>query len=621
MSDVLSEECAGCATEKVKPWLVGLAVLVVIVIVWMILEHGGQSETRLGHGIESRILAGSGRWMNAVDSYHDAIESVMPSVVGIGMSTVQPFLQGWQAKPARVDSAWLRCPQCGPFVMPDIVDGSVTCPKCFLQVANLPRAQRQVWNTPAQPSGQTRPMAWAGGMAYPLAPAMPGTPVWQPVARQGFKGIGSGVIVSKSGHILTNSHLVSGQKSVTVTLFMPTGQRSVPGRVLAQAADRDLAIVKIDPQGMDLPVAPIGDSSTVREGDTVIALGNPFGLSQTATSGIVSAMRGSIVVEGHTLTNVIQTDAPVNQGSSGGPLVNLRGEVIGINTAIYSPMITHTGLGFTVPINQATQVFGSYMSGPVRQAAMRFLGATDAYAYPTAVRQGRVPLEIPEHAPPWLGLNIQILNGAVAEQLGIPLDRGILVNQVYRNSPAAAAGMKRGDVILRFDGRKITDETQIRALLGKKKPGDVIKLSILRGRKRHEIKFETAGGAFRPAALLNNRTNLLKGSEIEAGTADIVSVGITASNITPEVAFMYGLHQNTKGVAVIGIEGLSNNYGMKEGDVIKAVDGRATDDLVGLMRVLKVGDLYRGVSFIVERKGQLLKIVVKEPRNLGFGGL
>jgi serine protease Do len=511
----------------------------------------------------------------------------------------------------------MLCPNCGARVtrQPGIPWTSITCPNCGSSMFcprlpnNFPGGQQQVL---IYPTAQQTPPVTIQNAPFPST--------GQGAVMPGFQGLGSGVIVSKRGYILTNSHLVSGQRFVTVTLFSPQGQKSFKGQVVVQASDRDLAIIKIDPQNIDLPVVPISNSVTVQVGETVLAFGNPFGLSQTVTSGIVSAVRVSTVIEGHQLNNLIQTDAPINRGNSGGPLVNLRGEVIGINTAIYSPAQTHTGLGFAVPINSAKEVFSSYMDGSARKVAMQFLGYSNPRAYPTAGQKTRVP----KNAPAWLGVNIQILNDVLAEQLNVPVERGILINEVYANSPAAQAGLKRGDVIIRFDGKRITNETQIRTLLANKKPGDKVKLMILRGRKRLDIKFDTAGGNWwqaQPAVIQNKSINLLKNAEIETGAAEIVSLGIAAITITPEIAFTYGLPKDARGIVATETEGLALNCGIKDGDIIKKVNNKSTPDLISFLKAIKKGDLSRGIPFSLIRGGKPVEIVMKEQPQLLPRGL
>ena len=691
-----------CAKEKLKPWLVGLVVLVIIVIGWILLGKGWKSKehvwedrmflgkTNLPAGIKSGNKPNQATIRRPQDSYHNIVELVKPAVVGISLPNAQPFFQKWGVMGNQIPGlAWRKCPRDGWVIVepPERPSAPTLCPNCGTQIGQNPQVQNQAWLTPSQlPQGQMQAWGMRGqgfgsntltmfcancgtrvtrqpGVPWTsitcpncgssmFCPRLPNNPfrgqqqVWmQPSVRQappvaiqntplpfpgqetvmpGFQGLGSGVIVSKRGYILTNSHLVSGQKFVTVTLFTAQGQRSFKGQIVAQASDRDLAIVKIDPQNIDLPVVPTGNSDAVQVGETVLAFGNPFGLSQTVTSGIISAVRTSTVIEGHQLNNLIQTDAPINQGNSGGPLVNLRGEVIGINTAIYSPAQTHTGLGFAVAINQAKEVFSSYMGGSARKVAMQFLGYPNPRAYLTAEQRTQPNMRVPEDAPAWLGINIQILNDVLAEQLNVPVDRGILINEVYANSPAAEAGLKRGDVIIRFDGKRITDETQIRTLLANKKPGDKVKLTILRGRKRLDIKLETAGGGWgqaQPAAIQNKSINLLKNAEVETGSAEIVSLGIAAITITPEIAFTYGLPKDAKGIIATETEGLALNCGIKDGDIIKKANNKSTPDLISFLKAIKKGDLSRGIPFSLIRGGRPIEIVMKENPQLLPRGL
>jgi len=691
-----------CAKEKLKPWLVGLGVLIIIVVGWMLLgkewrKSGRVWEDRMFSGktdfpapIRSANRPGQASTEQAQDSYHSVVQLVRPAVVGIRLLDAGPFFQKWgTAETQMPDLAWRRCPHCGWVAVspPDNPLTPVFCPNCGTNLGQNLQAQNQAWPQPNQfQPGQTQVGNFAGqgfganlltmscpncGIAVTRQAGIPwasiscpncGSPmfcprfpdnlprgrpgVWmQPTAQQvppetfqngptpspgqeaampGFQGIGSGLIVSKRGYVLTNSHLVSGQKSVTVTLFTPQGQNSFKGQVVAQAPDRDLAVIKIEPQNVDLPVAPMGDSDTIEVGNVVLAFGNPFGLSQTVTSGIISAVRASMVIEGHQLNNLIQTDAPINQGNSGGPLVNLNGEVIGINTAIYSPAQTHTGLGFAVPINQAKEVFASYMDEPVRKVGFQFSGYLDPRAYPAAGQMAEPEAGVPESAPAWLGINIQILNDILAEQLNVPVDRGILVNEVYPNSPAAEAGLKRGDVIIRFDGKRVTDETRIRSLLAEKKPGDRVRLTVVRGRKRQEIKFGVAGGSrwqAQPVIMGNRKVNLLKNAEIEPGNAEITSLGIGAVTISPEIAFTYGLPSDTRGVIATETEGLALSCGIRDGDIIAKVNNRPTPDLISFLEAIKKGDLSKGIIFSLIRRGRPMEIVMEEKPQLLPRGL
>jgi S1-C subfamily serine protease len=261
------------------------------------------------------------------------------------------------------------------------------------------------------------------------------------------RGIASGVLISDDGTIVTNNHVVADAERILVTL---PDQRRFEGVVLGTDPDSDLAIVKI--QGRKLPQAAVGDSGKLRKGEWVVALGNPLGLGSTATVGVVSAARrGPFTVEGRTLRSVIQTDAAINQGNSGGALVNLDGELVGINTAILSTSFAggSIGIGFAIPMNDAWPI--------VRQL----------------LRGGRV-------VRPWIGIVYETAAGKAAWQETNP-PRGVVVRRVLRGSPAAAAGMVTGDVVRRLGSTRIEDTADIFEFIGRHSPGDTVEVRVQRG--------------------------------------------------------------------------------------------------------------------------------------------
>src|SRR5215813_592630 len=262
---------------------------------------------------------------------------------------------------------------------------------------------------PPNPFGEDAPFP---GFRSPFPTPPPG----------GFRrqGSGSGFIIRGDGVILTNNHVVEDAKDITVTL---TDKREFSAKVLGRDPKTDLAVLKIEPKG-DLPVAKLGDSQALQVGDWVMAIGNPFGLSNTVTAGIVSA-KGRVIGAGP-YDDFIQTDAPINPGNSGGPLFNERGEVIGINSAIYSQSGGNVGIGFAIPINLAKQLL------------------------PELETTGSVTRG-------WLGVTIQHMTPELAKSLGVEEAHGALVADVTSNSPAAKAGMERGDVIVRYNQKKIED--------------------------------------------------------------------------------------------------------------------------------------------------------------------
>jgi putative serine protease PepD len=283
------------------------------------------------------------------------------------------------------------------------------------------------------------------------------------------EGAGSGFIIDPRGYILTNFHVVQGAQSIEVVLG---DQSRYPAKYVGADQRNDVALIKIDPKGKRLTALPLGDSSTLQVGQKVLAIGNPFGFQSTLTTGIVSALGRTVQTSETTFIDAaIQTDAPINRGNSGGPLIDSHGEVIGINTAIYTPTGTTAGIGFAIPINTAKLIAHDLMTeGRVRRA---FLGV--------------------ETRPvgPWL-----------AEALDLPVQEGLLIERVTRGGPAeraglrggdrvALAGMRRiligGDVVVAIDGQKVANQLDMNVLLNRKRPGDTVKVTIYRGGRKMDV--------------------------------------------------------------------------------------------------------------------------------------
>jgi serine protease Do len=266
------------------------------------------------------------------------------------------------------------------------------------------------------------------------------------------QGLGSGFIIRKDGIVLTNNHVVDDAKEITVAL---TDGREFPATVVGRDPKTDLAVLRIDAKG-DLPVAELGDSDALSVGDWVLAIGNPFGLSNTVTAGIVSAKGRAI---GGPYDDFIQTDAPINPGNSGGPLLDEHGGVVGINTAIFSRSGGNVGIGFAIPINLAKRL---------------------------------VP-ELEEHGHvtrAWLGVTVQQVTPALGESLGVAAGHGALVAQVDPDGPAAKSGIEPGDVITAYDGQPLDEHTSLPTLVAATPVGKTVQVDILRdGRTRHlEVK-------------------------------------------------------------------------------------------------------------------------------------
>src|SRR5262245_1872859 len=281
---------------------------------------------------------------------------------------------------------------------------------------------------------------------FPFAPRAP---------RGGFtqQGTGSGFVVRADGIVVTNNHVVDGAKEITVVLG---DGRELAGKVLGRDAKTDLAVVKVD--GKDLPVARLGDSDQLRVGDWVVAIGNPFGLDNTVTAGIVSA-KGRAV--GRPYDDFIQTDAPINPGNSGGPLFDEQGNVVGINSAIYTQGGGNIGIGFAIPINMAKTLV------------------------PELETHGHVTRG-------WLGVTIQKLTPEVGESLGVDPTHGALVSAVTPKSPAAKAGIEPGDVVLRYDGKAIDEHHGLPSLVAATPVGSTVALEIIRDGKPRTLDVTVA---------------------------------------------------------------------------------------------------------------------------------
>jgi Do/DeqQ family serine protease len=345
-------------------------------------------------------------------------------------------------------------------------------------------------------------------------------------------GVGSGVIVSPDGYILTNNHVVEGADRVQVEL---TDGRSFTAKVIGTDAPSDVAVVKIE--ATSLPTIPFGDSSTVEVGDIVLAVGNPLNVGQTVTMGIISAKsRSTGIGGGSSYEDFLQTDASINRGNSGGALVNLRGELIGIPSQILSGTGGNIGIGFAIPAAMARNVMDQLIRGG-------------------KVRRGM------------LGVRVRGLDAALAEQFGYKSTRGALVESVDPGQPAEQAGVKRGDIITEFQGQRIDDSAQLRSLASQTAPGTSVRFKVWRDGAEKELSAKLA--EIDPAQLAENR-------EAEGGNPNAAASalsGVRVDNLTPELARRVGVPATTRGVVILEIDPESNaaGAGLRRGDVIEEV--------------------------------------------------
>jgi S1-C subfamily serine protease len=283
------------------------------------------------------------------------------------------------------------------------------------------------------------------------------------------EGAGSGFIIDPRGYILTNFHVVAGAQTIEVILGDKT---RFPAKFIGADQRNDVALIKIDPKGKQLTTLTLGDSSKLQVGQKVLAIGDPFGFQSTLTTGVVSALGRTVQTSDTTfIDEAIQTDASINRGNSGGPLIDSHGEVIGINSAIYTPSGTTAGIGFAIPINTAKLIANDLMTeGKVRRA--------------------------------YLGVKTTPVQGWLAEALDLPVQEGLLVEETTKGGPAAAAGIHGGDrraqagmrvitiggdVIVGVDGQKVGNQFDIDVVLNRKRPGDTVTVTVYRGAKKLDI--------------------------------------------------------------------------------------------------------------------------------------
>lgn len=385
----------------------------------------------------------------------------------------------------------------------------------------------------------------------------------QPGQKRKFKSaaLGSGVIVAQDGYILTNYHVVKGAEEIKVILY---DKREFKGKVAGFDSKTDLAVVKINAEA--LPALKLGESSRLKAGDIVLAIGNPFGLNQTITMGIVSAVgRSNIGLSD--FEDFIQTDAAINPGNSGGALVNTNGELVGINTAIFSTSGGYMGIGFAIPSDMAKSVMESILK------------------YGKVIRG-------------WLGVSIQTLTPELEKSLGLKVNEGALVADVMKDSPADKGGLKRGDVITEFNGKRVEDSTILRNMVAASAPGTTVELKVARDGK--ELPLTVTLGE------LKERTEIRKTEYKNA------LKGVTVQNLTETVRDRLGLPDTINGVLVTGVGEDSPAQGiLQANDVISEVDRNEIRNLSGYEQVVsKIGE-HDTVLLLVYREGGSIYITIK----------
>jgi serine protease Do len=385
--------------------------------------------------------------------------------------------------------------------------------------------------------------------------------------------LGSGFIIDPTGYIVTNNHVVSDAEEVTVRLHDDTNLKA---EIVGRDEKTDLALLKVEAR-KPLPFVKWGDSDAIRIGDWVVAIGNPFGLGGSVTAGIVSARQREINAGPY--DDFIQTDASINKGNSGGPMFNMSGEVIGINTAIFSPSGGSVGIGFAVPSALARNVIEQ----------IRQFGHT---------RRG------------WLGVNIQTVTDELAEGLKLPRPSGALVSNVADGSPAADAGIEKGDVILKFDGRDIGEMRRLPRIVADTPIDKTVDVVLWRDGREQRVKVKIGELNEAEVAALPEQpeTQAPEAAKIEA-------LGMSLAEVTPELRQQFQLDESAAGVLVIGVaEGSpASEKGLQAGDVVVEVDQKevATPNDVQAQIAAARKANQRVVTFLIYRQGDFQWVALR----------
>ncbi|MFV1951515.1 MAG: DegQ family serine endoprotease [Nitrospinota bacterium] len=374
------------------------------------------------------------------------------------------------------------------------------------------------------------------------------------------RSLGSGFIIDKSGYILTNNHVIADAEEIKVTL---DNEKVYDAKVVGTDPKTDIALIKIEAKE-DLPVVVMGDSDKLEVGEWVIAIGNPFGLSHTVTVGVISA-KGRRGIGPGPYDNYIQTDASINPGNSGGPLINTRGEVIGINSAIIAGNTGgNIGIGFAIPINMAKNIL-------------------DDLKEKGSVTRG------------WLGVMIQKVTPDLAKSFNLSESEGALVADVMPKSPAEKAGLKRGDVIIEFNGKKIKSMEELPMIVASIKPDSMAEVVIIRNGKQKRVKATIAELKDEKKTLLSTR-----------------KLGMNVQDITPEIAQSLGLEESD-GVLVANVEAGSaaENAGILRGDVIVQVNRQDIKNITDYKKIMDKGREGDTILFLIKRGSSTIYVALK----------
>jgi serine protease Do len=381
------------------------------------------------------------------------------------------------------------------------------------------------------------------------------------------RGLGSGVIVSEDGYILTNNHVVDKADELTVYL---SDERELKAEVVGTDPRTDLAVIKVDSD--DLPVLSFGDSEQLRVGEWVMAVGNPFGLSHTVTAGIVSAKGRKSVLGGDSYQNFIQTDAAINPGNSGGALVDLEGNLMGINTAIYSRTGGYQGIGFAVPANMARDIMTRL------------------------IEDGKITRG-------FLGVEISDLDADLAASMGLDDDKGVLIANVIKGGPAVDSDIQKDDVVLALNGIEVEDSDALRNRIADFPPGTEIELEIYRDGRRKMVEIELG-------ELPDNPSQLASSEGPEKSPAS--NIGIDVMNISREWTRYYEMGSGVV-IAKVVAGSVAEDKGLRRGELITEVNGEPVSNVPEFLSIIRQFDAGEAIRFRVQRGEQQRLVGIRIP--------
>lgn len=367
----------------------------------------------------------------------------------------------------------------------------------------------------------------------------PRQPQRQAPRKQIRRGQGSGFIISSDGYIMTNNHVVEGAEKITVKL---SDSRELSAKVVGTDPETDVAVIKVDAN--NLPVVQLGDSDKLKVGEWVLAIGNPFGLSHTVTAGIVSA-KGRSKIGLSEYEDFIQTDAAINFGNSGGPLLNIDGKVVGMNSAIFSRSGGYMGIGFAIPVNMTKYVYDKIMT------------------------EGKVTRG-------YMGIYGEDVSPEMAEHFGVKNRKGILVDKVIEDSPAGKGGIEKGDIIVKMNGKTADDWNNFRNEIARMAPGTKINLTVITNGEEKELSIELEAKESKAALA-------------EAGGKEAKQLGITVQDLTPELAQQFGYANEKSGVIVVEVDPSSPaaDVGISQGTLILEVNRQKVENTQDFWKLVK----------------------------------